>query len=283
MTTECIASPAIQIEHLFFKIGNRYLLEDINWTIQSGEKWVVYGMNGSGKTTLLSCIAGVQHYDSGLLKIFGESYTEQNYSMLKRRIGFVSGSFFDNHYHKETVLDIVLSGKYGYLGLQYDISLSDVFHAKELLKAFHLEDMFYRSFNTLSKGERQNVMIARALMSNPDILILDEPCSGLDLYNRDYLFRIIDLLSSKLNITIIYVTHYLEEISDLYTNCLMMKNGKVYAQGNMKDIMTDKHLEGLLGYPVLLKQLPDEGYQLTLAEESNLNSSLQRLERLLCI
>ena len=282
MTTECIASPAIQIEHLFFKIGNRYLLEDINWTIQSGEKWVVYGMNGSGKTTLLSCIAGVQHYDSGLLKIFGESYTEQNYSMLKRRIGFVSGSFFDNHYHKETVLDIVLSGKYGYLGLSYDITLEDVFRAKELLKAFHLTDFTYRSFHTLSKGERQNVMIARALMSDPEILLLDEPCSGLDIYNRAYLFRIIDLLSSKLNITIIYVTHYLEEIANLYTDCLMMKNGKVYAQGSIDETLTGENISGLLHYPVQLQKLSNAGYQLTMAKEQDLDTQLTRLERLLC-
>lgn len=246
----------IEINNLSCKSGYRYLLHDVNWKVKPGEHWAVFGMNGSGKTTLLSIIAGFKHYTEGNVKVFNEACTNENILEVRKRIGWVSSSFFDKYYSRESALNIVLSGKCGTLGVQEGITLDDVRFAKDLLCALNLEDKINRTFDMLSKGERQNVLIARALISNPDILILDEPCTGLDIYNRSYLFDTIDKLAKKKKLTIIYVTHYVEEIIPLFDNVLYLKNGRVFAQGTRQEMLEESMLENLLGYPVTI--LPDE-------------------------
>ena len=208
LTTTTAPDVIIDLKRIGCKAGYRYLLKDINWQVKKGEHWVVFGMNGSGKTTLLSIIAGFKHFSEGTLKIFGEEYSNENILDIRKRIGWVSASFFDRYYTKESALHIVLSGRNGTLGLDDDITLEDVRLAKELLTRLNLGDKINRTFDTFSKGERQNVLIARALISNPDILILDEPCTGLDVYNRSYLFDTIETLSQKNNLTIIYSINF---------------------------------------------------------------------------
>ena len=171
----------IDLEHVSCKAGYKYLLRDVTWQVKPGEHWVVFGMNGSGKTTLLSMIAGFKHYTGGTIKVFGEEFSNDNILAIRRRVGWVSSSFFDRYYAQESALNIVLSGKYGTLGLGEDIALTDVLLAKNLLGELKLGDKVDRTFDMLSKGERQNVLIARALFADPDILILDEPCNGLDV------------------------------------------------------------------------------------------------------
>lgn len=187
----------IELDNVCCKAGYRYLLQDINWKVKQGEHWVVFSMNGSGKTTLLSIIAGFKHFTAGRLNLFDDSYSNANILDIRKRIGWVSSSFFDQYYAKESALNIVLSGKHGTLGLDMDLNLTDVLLAKELLEKLDLGDRCNYSFDMLSKGERQNVLIARALFSKPDILILDEPCSGLDIYNRNYLFHTLKELGEK--------------------------------------------------------------------------------------
>ena len=260
----------IEVDKVSCKAGHRYLLKDINWKVKPGEDWVVFGMNGCGKTTLLSIIAGFKHYTSGDVKVFGESFSNENILEIRKRIGWVSSSFFDQYYSKESVLNIVLSGKYGTLGLGEDLTLEDVRLAKSLLTALGLSDKINRTFNMLSKGERQNVLIARALISNPDILILDEPCTGLDIYNRSYLFNTIRQLDEKKELTIIYVTHYVEEIIPLFDHTLLLKNGHVFAQGETEQMLCDEMLTELLGYSVRIARESDGFYRLKVETESKL-------------
>ncbi len=243
-------TPIIKTEHLSCKMGHSYLLKDISWQVQAGENWVVYGLNGSGKTTLLSILAGYKGYSEGQLQIFGQTYTNENVLTLRKKIGWVSGSFFDKHYTKESVLDIILSGKFGTLSLDYHISLQDVQFAKHLANELGILDKINHSFDMLSKGQRQNVMIARALMSSPEILLLDEPCSGLDIYHRSHLFASIRQLSKYKNLTIIYVTHYTEEIIEIFDHALLLTNGRVFAQDSTETLFDSEHLTAFLGYPV---------------------------------
>lgn len=264
----------IEVENLSCKMGYRYLLRDINWDVKSGEHWVVFGMNGCGKTTLLSIIAGFKHYTGGNVKVFGESFSNENILEIRKRIGWVSSSFFDKYYSRESALNIVLSGLSGTLSLLETITLDDVKLAKSLLTALNLGDKINRTFDMLSKGERQNVLIARALISDPDILILDEPCTGLDIYNRSYLFDAIKQLDQKKQLTIIYVTHYVEEILPLFENTLLLKNGQIFAQGKTEELLCNEKLTELLGYPVEITSEKDGTYRLALETSSKLTELL---------
>lgn len=241
----------IEAEQLSCKIGRNYLLKAIDWQVIFGEQWIVYGMNGSGKTTLLSIVAGYRHFTGGRLKVLGQAYCPENVLAMRRKIGFVSSSFFDKHYNGEKVLDIVLSGLTGCLGLAEDLTLADAVMARQCLRDLNMADKADKPFDLLSKGKRQIVLLARALLSRPSLLILDEPMSGLDIYNREYLFRILEVLKDK--VTMIYVTHQAEEISAVFNRCLLLKNGRIFAQGDLEETFTAANLSGLLGHRALVE------------------------------
>ncbi len=241
MQTESI----VKIQNLNFKVGNRYLLHDINWEVKRGENWVIFGLNGSGKTTLLSIIAGFSGYSSGKVEIFGEEYG-QNTINLRKKIGFISSSFFDKYYRKENTLNIVLSGSCGLLGINNSITDYSVIKAKYLLKELQIADKAAQPFCELSKGERQRVLIARALLSDPQLLILDEPCTGLDVVGRKQMLDIVEKLALK-NVTVIYVTHYLEEIVTEFDKCLFLKQGNIYRYGATQELLRQENLNSFLG------------------------------------
>ena len=263
----------IEFDKVSCKAGYKYLLRDISWQVAPGEHWVVFGANGSGKTTLLSIIAGFKHYTAGCVKVFGENFSNDNILAIRKRIGWVSSSFFDKYYSKESALHIVLSGRNGTLGLDDDITLEDVWLAKTLLAELQLGDKINRTFDMLSKGERQNVLIARALIGGPEILILDEPCTGLDVYNRSYLFSTIEELSKEKHLSIIYVTHYAEEITPLFQKALLLKNGHIFAAGDTSAVFNDQTIGELLGYPVEIRQ-EDAFYRLKVETQSKLSQLL---------
>ncbi len=267
--------PIIEVSHLCCKVGYRYLLYDINWQVNSGDNWVIFGMNGCGKTTLLSIISGFRAYSSGNVKLFGEAYREDNALDIRKKIGFVSNSFFDKALTIEAVLNIVLAGKFGTLGIDGDITNADVIKAKALLKELRVGDKVNRSFASLSKGERQNVMIARAFMSAPNILILDEPGTGLDVLAREYMLSTVKELAESQDMTIIYVTHYTEEILDVFEHCALMSDGRFVLQGATKEVFTEKNVSELLSYPVRL-DVHNGRYQLQLNVESSLDRFLQK-------
>lgn len=266
--------PIIELNNVSCKIGYRNLLKNVNWQVNPGDHWVVFGMNGSGKTTLLSMIAGYRHFTSGELKVFGEKMTNDNILSVRKKIGWVSASFFDQLYSKESALDIVLSGLTGTMGLDDTITIEDVILAKELLTELQLGDKIDRSFDMLSKGERQNVLIARALITDPDILILDEPCTGLDVYNRGYLFNVIEALSANKTLTIIYVTHYVEEIIPLFDKMIILKNGAIFAKNTTTALMDNETFKELLGYPVNVHKDDKERYWLEVVTQSRIHEIL---------
>ena len=268
--------PIIKTDHLSCKMGQNYLLKDITWEVLPGQNWVVYGLNGSGKTTLLSIIAGYKSYSQGTLQVFGQTYTNDNVLALRRRIGWVSGSFYDRYYTKESVLDVILSGKFGTLSVGYDLSLQDVQLARRLTAELGIEDKLYHSFDMLSKGERQNVMIARALFAGPELLVLDEPCSGLDVYNRAHLFASIRQLALEYGLTIIYVTHYTEEIIDIFDHVLLLRKGRVFAQGSAEELLTTGTLQDFLGHQAELSAQTDGTRKLIVQADSRIGTLMPR-------
>ena len=205
-------NPIIYLDDLSCKIGYRYLLRHIHWQIRRGEHWAVLGMNGCGKTTLLSIIAGFLPFSSGNLQVFGETYQTENILALRKRIGFVSASFFDRYYQNETALEIILSALFGSFGLDAALMNADIRRARQIMARLAILDKADQPYKTLSKGERQAILIARALFSQPEILLLDEPCSGLDVKARENMLQLIRTFALYADTTLIYVTHYLEEV-----------------------------------------------------------------------
>ena len=247
----------IKAEHLCCQSGQHYLLRDINWEVKAGEHWIVFGLNGSGKTTLLSAIAGFKQYTEGSLQVLGESYTNENLFSLSRQIGWVSASFFDKYYTGETVLQIVLSGLFGTLGINSSITDADVCAAKDLLEQWHVAHKCDMPFSMLSKGEQQNVLIARALIANPKILVLDEPGTGLDVLAREQMMHWVRHLAETTDITIIYVTHYPEEIQSCFDKCLLLRDGQILANGEVQKIFNSELLSQLLNAAVTVERSND--------------------------
>lgn len=236
----------IKANKLCLQSGKRYLLRDIDWEVKRGEHWLVFGMNGCGKTTLLGTVAGFKSQTGGTLEVFGQPYTNENILELRSKIGWVSGSFFDKCYSHESALNIVLSGLFGTLGINFSITDTQIRQAKALLREMRMGDKINTPFDFMSKGEQQNVLIARALMAEPEILVLDEPGTGLDVYAREHMLQTVQELAEKRQVTVIYVTHYPEEIQPFLQKTLLMQDGKVFAQGNTEDIMTSENISALL-------------------------------------
>lgn len=253
---------AVEIKDLCITSGNRYLLQNINWEIEEDENWVLFGENGCGKTTLLSTIAGFNKYHRGSLKVFDQEYTNDNILELRKQIGWVSSSFFDKYYHSEKAIDIVLSGLFGSLSKRFSVTNQDILKAQKLMATFHLKNKMERPFDTMSKGERQNVLLARAIMSDPKMLILDEPGSGLDVFARENMLKIVEEIAKEKESTVIYVTHYPEEILPLFTKCVLMKNGSFYTQGEIDEVFTSERVSDFVDSKVAVKKIDNKFFML---------------------
>ena len=247
----------IKTNELCYKSGRRFLINHINWEVKEGEHWLVFGMNGSGKTTLLSMIAGYKSPTSGTLEVLGKQYDKENIFELRKEIGWVSSSFFDKYYANETALRIVLSGLFGTFNIDYDVTDADVRRAKALLRELRMEGKMNRPFNSMSKGERQNVLIARALITQPKVLVLDEPGTGLDIRAREHMMNTVKALAESKKVTIIYVTHYPEEVQPFMNKTMLLKNGRAFAKGDTESVLTSENLSILLDETVHVAQNAD--------------------------
>ena len=247
----------IKTNELCYKSGRRFLINHINWEVKEGEHWLVFGMNGSGKTTLLSMIAGYKSPTSGTLEVLGKQYDKENIFELRKEIGWVSSSFFDKYYANETALRIVLSGLFGTFNIDYDVTDADVRRAKALLRELRMEGKMNRPFNSMSKGERQNVLIARALITQPKVLVLDEPGTGLDIRAREHMMNTVKALAESKKVTIIYVTHYPEEVQPFMNKTMLLKNGRAFAKGDTESVLTSDNLSILLDETVHVAQNTD--------------------------
>lgn len=248
-----MADKIVEINNISCLSGSRFLINHITWDIQKGDRWVVFGRNGCGKTTLLSVIAGYRKFTGGDLKVFGEQYTSENILQQRKRIGWISSSFFDTYYHSESVKDIVLSGLTGTLGRIADVCDADEQRGRELGEELGIGEKWNMPFNMLSKGERQHVLIARAFITSPELLILDEPGTGLDVLARERLLEIVRKLALQQQITVIYVTHYVEEILPVFDKCLLLKNGLIFRIGKTKELITSESLSSFFNYPIFIE------------------------------
>ncbi len=244
----------LEAENLTVRFGYRTVVKNVTWKVEAGENWAFLGLNGCGKTTLLSVLAGYEGQTRGNLKLFDTVVTEENRSVLRQRIGFVSSSFFNRIFQREPVLDILLSGKTsGYYPDPARVRLRDVRRARELLALYGMEEQLRSSYDLLSNGQRQCVLLARALMKENDLLILDEPCEGLDILRRDLFLQQLEGFC-KPSVSVLYVTHHTEELGAQFQKALFMREGKVLFTGRREEMFTPEQLESLFRQKVSVQQ-----------------------------
>ena len=232
------------------------LLRDLSWTVCDGERWVVLGPNGAGKTTLLS-IAGAGLFPSrGTVELLGERFGEADLGELRTRVGLSSAVLADRVPGHEKALDVVVTAAYGVVGRwQESYDDADVARARDLLGRVGLRAFASRRFGTLSEGERKRVLLARALMTDPELLLLDEPAAGLDLGAREALLRLLGRLAADPDSPpTVLVTHHVEEVPVGTTHALLLSKGRAVATGPVAEVLTAPLLSRAFGLPLVVEQ-----------------------------
>ena len=232
--------------------GPATLLDRVDWRVELDERWVVLGPNGAGKTTLLRLAGAEMHPTAGTVHVLGERIGRVNLFELRPRIGLTSANLGIRVPGDEIVSDVVVSAGYGVLGRwreAYDVQ--DTRRAAQLLETLGMGGLAGRTFGTLSEGERKRTLIARALMTDPELLLLDEPAAGLDLGGReDLVSRLSTLALDPDAPASVLVTHHVEEIPPGYTHGLLLREGRVVAAGLLDDVLTDQALTETFGLPL---------------------------------
>ncbi len=232
------------------------LLRDVNWTVRENENWVIVGPNGAGKTTILQLAAGLIEPSSGRAEILGEQIGAiDDLDELRSRIGISSAAVAEQVPRTEKVIDLVMTAGYGTLartGEEFDSF--DVARAVELLDAVGCAHLIRRRFGTLSEGERKRVQIARSLMADPELLLLDEPAAGLDLGGReDLMLRLAALVRDPRSPILVLVTHHVEEVPAGFTHAMLMRGGAVLAAGPIAEVFTERNLSRCFGVPLIVE------------------------------
>ncbi|MCH8571873.1 ABC transporter ATP-binding protein [Nesterenkonia sp. AY15] len=237
-------SPVLDIQNVSVRRGRKKLLDDVSWTVNEDERWVILGPNGAGKTTLLQIAAARMFPTTGTAEILDEQLGAVDVFELRPLIGFSSNSLTTTVPMQETALNVVVTAAYGVTGRwREEYEQLDERRAFALLNEWGVGTVFDRPFGTLSEGERKRVQIARALMTDPELLLLDEPGAGLDLGGREALVaRTSELVRSEEAPTTVLVTHHLEEIPPGFTHVLLLRDGKTVAAGPIEETMTSANL-----------------------------------------
>ncbi len=234
--------------------GQATLLDRVSWRVDEGDRWVVLGANGAGKTTLVQLCSAQMHPSSGTATILGETLGAVDVFELRPRIGFTSAAIAERIPRDELVHDVVVSASYGVVGRWREV-YDDLDHdrARDLLTEVGVARLAERTFGTLSEGERKRVQIARALMADPELLVMDEPAAGLDLGGREDLVSTMSVLANDaLSPAIVLVSHHVEEIPPGFTHALMLRGGRAVAAGPITEVMTAENLSATFGMTLQL-------------------------------
>jgi len=242
----------LNFEQVCLSRGGRNILSDITWQVEPNQRWVIVGPNGAGKTTLLRIASTHLQPSSGTVQVLGRTLGEVNVFDLRTRIGFASTAIANRIPNSENVLDAVMTASYAITGrFKETYDEVDIRRAKRVLGEWQLADLAERPFGTLSDGERKRTQIARAVMPDPELLLLDEPVASLDIGSREATIKILGGYASHPDApAIIMVTHHLEEIPNGFTHALILKDGKISAAGPITQTLTTEKLSEAYGIPL---------------------------------
>ncbi len=245
---EAVSSAILALDGIHFRRSGRNILTGVSWRIEPGQHWALLGANGSGKTTLLKIVTGYEWPTEGKVEVLGHRFGECNLPRLRRIIGWVSSSLQERVPPQDTALRVVASGYDASLGLYRDLDADEERHARSALALVSAEELADRPYGILSQGERQRVLIARALVNRPRLLILDEPCVGLDPLARWLFLEDLRGLARRTEAPgIVFVTHHIEEIGPWIDRVLLLKAGRVCAIGSKDEVLADGPLSEALG------------------------------------
>ena len=231
------------------------ILRELQWQVSAGEQWAVLGPNGAGKSSLLSIVAGYEWPSRGEVSVLGEVYGRCDMRALKERIGWVSSSLYSWLPERQSARQVAATGIHATIGNWHELSPDDLIRADDALRRIGGYAFRNKRYGVLSQGEKQRVMIARALVTRPELLILDEPCAGLDPGTRERLIDDVDrLCASKGGPTLILVSHHVEEIPTHATHALLLKDGHTLAAGPLHEVLTDALLTELYEFPCRIKR-----------------------------
>jgi len=244
----------IQLSGVSYRRENTVILNDINWSVRKGEHWVLMGVNGSGKTSLLNLITGYLWPSTGQIEVLSHRFGKIDLRELRKSIGWVSSSLGERFFQSvpsEIAQDVVVSGKFASMGLYDAVTSADRDEALHLMESFGCAGLAQKPFRLMSQGEKQRVLLARAWMAKPSLLILDEPCTGLDVFAREQLLSSVEQLARQEDgPTLLYVTHHAEEVLPVFSHILLLQEGQVVASGRKDDVLTSASLSQAFGIGV---------------------------------
>jgi iron complex transport system ATP-binding protein len=245
---------ALQLTDVSIVRDGNTILDTISWSVDGTERWVILGPNGAGKTTLLQIAAALIHPSSGKAKLLDDRLGAVDVFELRPRIGFVSSAMSRRIPGDETVLNVVMTAAYSVTGRwNEEYEEIDLNRARRVLDEWKLGSFVDRRFGGLSDGEQKRVLIARAVMTDPEMLLLDEPAASLDLGSREELLQLLsEFAKSQRAPAMIMVTHHVEEIPQGFTNALLLADGKIVAAGKLDEIVTAENLTETFGIPLEL-------------------------------
>jgi iron complex transport system ATP-binding protein len=247
--------PILQVTDLTIRRGETHILDGVSWTVRRGEHWVILGANGSGKTSLLGALTGYLSPTAGEISVLGETFGGSDWRELRKRIGIVSSSVRQMMADHEPALTTVVSGKYAMIDYWGRMKTVDRVAARRILRSVEAEYLADRPWLVLSQGERQRVLIGRALMAKPRLLILDEPCAGLDPVAREHFLAFLERLGRQRGApALVFVTHHVEEIVPVFTHALLLRAGRIVASGEKDAVLTSARLSSTFDAKVRLAE-----------------------------
>ena len=251
-----MAEPVLELLDVHRTIDGVEILRGVDWTVTPGQHWVVLGPNGCGKTTLIRVASMWLHPSAGTVRVLGHELGRTDVRRLRERIGFASAAMADLLRPDVTVRDAVMAARHGALETWWhDYDDGDRIRAEVALDRTGVAHLADRRFGTCSSGERQRVLVARALSTDPDVVLLDEPTAALDLAGRERLVGVLrDLATDPATPPMALVTHHVEEIPDGFTHVLMLRDGATLAQGPIEGVLTDELLTACFGLPLRLER-----------------------------
>ena len=248
MSARRAAAPILNVTHLRIERGRSVILHDVSWRVERGQHWAILGPNGCGKTSLLKALTAYMTPTRGTIALLGRRFGRTDWRELRTHLGLVTSAVHHLIPPAEPALETVISGKYAQLDLWGAISRADRRRAQSILRTIGAAPLAGREWVLLSQGERQRILVGRALMARPRLLILDEPCAGLDPVAREHFLHFLDGLARRPGApTLVLVTHHLEEIMPSFSHVLVMKAGRVVAAGPRRAVLTARTLGAVFG------------------------------------